>query len=609
MEQFDDANIHIAQILDKVEAAGKSYLRCQRARFTMSSVEVEHQLEKLATVAGASLVVSKNNPRRCLHKTRENILAEISGWANASAGDHSQHIFLLTGVAGSGKSAIAHTVASQFKGEDKEDEEDEEDDEDEDEETDHAAADESVKEKDKDKDEVAAGEEQSRVSGRLGASFAFDRQDPTRRSHHLFPHVARLLSDHGEAMKKALAKIIASDAELARTEDIRTQFQRFIAKPLKGLTIVQPILIVIDAVDEILDGSPATAGALDTLLSTLKEGMTRLPPNIRFLITSRPEPRVMRIFENNPGVLIRDISDDPSTEADILSYSRMRLHELKDRPSAHIDDSCCQTIARMSQGLFQWASVVCNEMTDEKCLSPFTTYELLTAGTAGNAGLLDGLYTTVLSNNFAVDSTDTMNQFATVMSFILALREPLPTTAVRELWQAWGGADAEVLEAVLKRVRSLLVGYKDEQRPLQPSHTSFVDFLVDPSRSGRFAVSVTGAHSLLAVASLNIMRDQLKFNICEIESSYMLNKEVLDLGSRIHKNIRHECSYACQFWAAHLDAVRNTAMLYREPKFRSALATFLTKKLLAWLEVLSVLGKVSVGSAAMSKLVSFLSVR
>ncbi|KDQ10762.1 hypothetical protein BOTBODRAFT_75706, partial [Botryobasidium botryosum FD-172 SS1] len=47
----------------------------------------------------------------CLSDTREALLEEIWQWIKCSDTSDGAKIFCLTGVAGSGKSAIAHTVA------------------------------------------------------------------------------------------------------------------------------------------------------------------------------------------------------------------------------------------------------------------------------------------------------------------------------------------------------------------------------------------------------------------------------------------------------------------------------------------------------------------
>ena len=49
------------------------------------------------------------------------------------------------------------------------------------------------------------------------------------------------------------------------------------------------------------------------------------------------------------------------------------------------------------------------------------------------------------------------------------------------------------------------------------------------------------------------MQAGLRFNICGLETSYVLNSEVADLEKRVEKNIPSHLLYACQFWATHLE--------------------------------------------------------
>ncbi|KAG2095320.1 uncharacterized protein F5147DRAFT_584671, partial [Suillus discolor] len=52
--------------------------------------------------------------KQCLQGTRTGILSQITDWINGS-GDAAQRVLWLSGPAGKGKSAIAHTIANWFK--------------------------------------------------------------------------------------------------------------------------------------------------------------------------------------------------------------------------------------------------------------------------------------------------------------------------------------------------------------------------------------------------------------------------------------------------------------------------------------------------------------
>jgi hypothetical protein len=96
------------------------------------------------------------------------------------------------------------------------------------------------------------------------------------------------------------------------------------------------------------------------------------------------------------------------------------------------------------------------------------------------------------------------------------------------------------------------------------------------------------------------MLNNLKFNICKLESSYIPNSDVLDLESRIAQYIPPALSYACVSWEDHLKHAAFDDDLVT--KLRSLFET----KFLFWLEVLSVKGRVGLASQALSSLKTWL---
>ena len=86
------------------------------------------------------------------------------------------------------------------------------------------------------------------------------------------------------------------------------------------------------------------------------------------------------------------------------------------------------------------------------------------------------------------------------------------------------------------------------------------------------------------------MRDELKFNICELESSYCRNEEIPDLNDRISRFIPEALQYSSLFWTNHLDDLGSSTSGNSDVKF--AVSSFVTStKFLFWLEALSLLEK------------------
>ncbi|KIM74066.1 hypothetical protein PILCRDRAFT_80418 [Piloderma croceum F 1598] len=89
------------------------------------------------------------------------------------------------------------------------------------------------------------------------------------------------------------------------------------------------------------------------------------------------------------------------------------------------------------------------------------------------------------------------------------------------------------------------------------------------------------------------MKAGLKFNICNLETSYVSNDNICDLNDRIQNHIPDHLAYACHFWADHLQKAKFT------PRVLSDIDDFLSQQLLFWLEVLSLVKEVHIASPAL----------
>jgi hypothetical protein len=163
--------------------------------------------------------------------------------------------------------------------------------------------------------------------------------------------------------------------------------------------------------------------------------------------------------------------------------------------------------------------------------------------------------------------------------------------------------DDDAVAILLRRLGSLLsnVHSSDENLPIIPLHTSFRDFLITKEKSGDFWVDLRDVHRQMAHSCLSILLDGLKFNICQLETSYLANEGVIDLKTRIDKYIPPALLYACRFWDDHLEPIDFDSGLFKK------LRCFLETKLLFWFEVLSLTNYVGLASAACSALNVWLS--
>jgi hypothetical protein len=462
----------------------------------------------------------------------------IVNWANDP---NSEHALILFGQAGTGKSAIVHEVARRFAD-----------------------------------------------MHRLSSSFIFRRAEGSK-PYLLFKTLARDLADRYPSFKAALGKIIKDDTSRRMgAQDYGTLFDFLLVQPLKDLHIIGPIFVVIDALDESGDVSGGNG-----LHSFLANHISKLPSNFRILITSRPEKDIVDAFSRAPVVRIH--INDPilsaSVKGDISSYIQEKL-------DPNTFQQYGAELVSKAEGLFQWADVACGYicnpppgLTKRKCicglLAPSSDVERL--------DLLDNLYKQVLKGYFTTPAV--RHQFQSTIGPLFAAFEPLSIislTHLRQFAPVDDPDDEESIPTIVKHLESLLSNVTSPKLPIVPLHTSFRDFLTNKGRSGDFYIDLNDAHRQLVISCLGLMLRDLKFNICDLETSYLANIDIPDLESRVTKYISSALSYACRFWDDHLELVDFDSGLTTQ------LRSLFEEKFLFWLEVLSLIGSVSLTTPALS---------
>ena len=475
------------------------------------------------------------------------IIEEITQWVNSPNGDDAPRLFLLSGVAGSGKSAIAHTIANLFYGQ-----------------------------------------------KRLGSSYCFARADQAnRRPDNLLSTIALDIADVDGHWKKSLADIVKGDRSLRTTISVTEQFKKFILEPAMALTTVGPILVVIDALDESAKGQSRR-----DILDTLAKGISDLPSNFRILMTARPEPDIVSAFKNNRHSLCKymDTIDEASNKSDITLFVETQLSGVSGLEEKWPNKRWCQMIVESSEGLFQWASTACQAIKDPEGV--FLSTERLSSFVEPSARGLDGLYSEALRQIFHGRDDDYVSRCKLVMGWILATKEPLSISAHSEL------RGDNLVELILPKLGSFLSGVDQQHIPIRPLHASFFEFLTHQKRSTEtYYIDPSQQSRSLTLSSLRVMKTGLRFNIAGLETSHCRNADVPDLATRIQKAIPPHLSYGCRFWADHLGATAYSTDILNEVK------DFLHHRLLYWLEVLSLIKKVNMASGMLLSVLRWNQVR
>ncbi|PPR04540.1 hypothetical protein CVT26_002507 [Gymnopilus dilepis] len=525
---------------------------------TLDDIARRVELSSLPYPSGVGLNLSKV----CLEGTRREVLDEITGWA-LSTDTATPRVFWLHGNAGTGKSAISHTIAHRLK---------------------------TIK--------------------RLGSCFCFDRSALAEKRHEaIFSTIAQDLSSLDEGMRRALSATIARDVSLRNTTDIIQQWKEFILKPAKIVsdTLSGPIVIVIDALDE--SGDPDSRELLLKILAgrmgDIDDQIHQLPANIRILLTSRPLPDINDSLHGLAHIHQKsmDSISNESTETDIRSYINSKLAW---SGAQKLEEERVYALATVSGGLFEWARLACAyiDKRNQGGLTPKERFERIVARARDARDyLLDDMYRITLEAILPEDADDVdtfLVRFRSIMAQIIGTAEPMTVASLKAMRKFFPKAHCGIsVETIVLPMGALLTGTTGASA-VRPLHASFTDFLTHKERSKDFFVDISSIHGKLAFACLGLMEANLRFNACNLPSSYLANSEVPNLVERVKQNISVELSYSCRFWTLHLHYAKVT-----EPLVELVRAFFGHERLLFWIEVLGLLKKISTCSSALSRVMEW----
>jgi len=480
----------------------------------------------------------------CLKGTRRTVLDEIEHWTRDF---DKPPVYWLNGLAGTGKSTIAQTIAER----------------------------------------VFAG-------GRLGASFFCSRDFEDRSNlHFIFPTLAVQLARRYTKFRSIFVPLVQSDPGIIH-ESLCDQMEKLIVRPLvkSGISTV----MVIDALDECKDDEPASA-----ILSVLGQLVSEIR-GVKFFVTGRPEPRIRVGFRLPPLARATDVFilhevDSSQVNSDIRLFFSHRFLELKsqrqglgDWPTKEQLDLLCKRAA----GLFVYA-VATFRFIRRQNGNPRKRLDLLLQSPENTAHegktefkpktTLDLLYLSILEEAFGGDEPEDDLKVRSVLGAVILAANPLSPSTIATLLDL----DTGDVFPLLSSVHSLLTLQQDTNLPVRPFHKSFPDFIIDPTRctNARFHVPPPDYHSELAIGCLELMNRRLQKNMFKFLDG-LANDEAGDLRKRAEGNIDRGLRYACESWHKHLIDAKIAPT--RTAKIIFVLNRFLEKKFLFWLEVLSILG-------------------
>ena len=239
----------------------------------------------------------------------------------------------------------------------------------------------------------------------LGASFFFSRDEIDRRdAKKFFTTIASQLCVYNVDFAQAIGNALFTERGYAAiSKEPLEQLQMLILEPLRGLApqVVLPIVIVVDALDECdeADG-PTVLSALNLLVREL--------PFFKVILTTRPQPHLQHLLEgpNTHKIFHLQNIEDKVVDSDIRLYLKYKLslQAAKDslptlRYQWSADDEEIDTLVQAAGRLFIIASTVVLFILDTAARDPRSQMKRLLAAFAENHTpfrTLNGFYTVIL---------------------------------------------------------------------------------------------------------------------------------------------------------------------------------------------------------------------
>ncbi|QRV80120.1 hypothetical protein RhiJN_08135 [Ceratobasidium sp. AG-Ba] len=500
-------------------------------------------LEKLKPLSTAQFDAS----RVCLSGTREQIIQEILDWATFSVVSDSciakDKVMWVYGQAGLGKSSIATSVCKEL--------------------------------------------DNRRL---LASSFFCKRDDAARRDcQRILSTIIFGLATRYHAYALALERTLEEDSMLPGSP-MQNQFDKLIQAILESPELVPSEtdhVVVVDALDEC-----TSVDDRHKLLDYLVR-ICSLVPTLKLIVTSRPDSDIVTFFEgvDQKSLQTRDVrSYDASGDISLLVNGLFA----QSKKSSLLPTDAAALLVERAAGLFIWARTACEFVLRD--IDPRKAFEAIlgSATDAGSPKALDDLYSIAIKAG--IQQEDRVSHAVDVVKKCLgaivlcSTRTPLSIIALSKLYGDW--LDEQILSSVVGRLGSVLYLDHDQGDTVRVYHASFTDYLLDEKKSGEYNTKLDEHNCHVARRCLEVLMDELKFNICGLETSYKRNREVENLAFRIDKNIKPHLRYSCKYWTSHLI---NVAAGQRK-LFNGLLKRFLrSDQLLFWIEALSLLSIFEIG--------------
>ena len=370
----------------------------------------------------------------------------------------------------------------------------------------------------------------------LAASFFFFRSDASRNNgDYLIPTLVSQLVNTFNGLDRFVRERIGVVTLEIFTKRHEIQMQKLLVEPLWGLNsqIVpssppRPRLVVIDGLDECQNPDVQCE-----LLRVIASAIPRIPYPLRFLITSRPESHITRVFDFDWGLQAEivdryNLSDDPDADADIRKFFETefkeicRIHPLrKYLPRDWPGRAAIGLLVERSSCHFIYASTMIRYIRSPRHRPDDRLKVILRLQPPQDQdrpyAQLDALYSLVLQG---VENPDQLEKICLIFGILYFQSRRIGLFASLLLTYAYHSKLEDLLELkagdlvlLIDPILSLITINK--YGDVQIFHKSLFDYLLDPSRGGHLPLDLARVHE---VAATHFLKNQIRANGSEFFS-------------------------------------------------------------------------------------------
>ncbi|KAG6898526.1 hypothetical protein C0993_006215, partial [Termitomyces sp. T159_Od127] len=290
------------------------------------------------TVQDSTYISQKKQP--CYPDTRMEILQQIEDWIDDCLEVSSKNFLWLVGPPGCGKSAITASIADKFA-------------------------------------------DKCKSKRILGAQFFINRNNHnTTNPNCYFPTVARELARRSDSIERRLYDTLKGQIHSVATQEEAAKLFVDLVGKVASSDPTNPVVILFDGLDETSrDSLEDTARIFSQLITSFREfpnvkilissrpedEILKAFPNVKILISSRPEDEILKSFKSTPDQRFFTLllqTEDPTCLRDVKTFLTQRLTVIATRhglsSSGWPDEDDVEKLAIQASGLFIWAVTASN---------------------------------------------------------------------------------------------------------------------------------------------------------------------------------------------------------------------------------------------------------